>query len=55
MDKLIVTAGFALFFAVLGLVGNMDYEDQVLEQKQYAKMVCAGHWPDFNDISPKCE
>ena len=55
MEKMIVTAAAILFVGIIGLVGAMDYEDEVLEQQHYIKMVCAGHWPDFNDISPECK
>ena len=44
-----------LLAGIIGLVGAMDYEDEVLQEKHYIEMVCAGHWPDYKDISPECE
>ena len=55
INKMIVTAAVIMFVGVIGLVGAMDYEDEVLQQQHYIEMVCAGHWPDYNDISPECE
>ena len=55
MEKMIVTAAVILFVGIIGLVGAMDYEDEVLQEKHYIEMVCAGHWPDYKEISPECE
>mgnify|MGYP003658243996 FL=1 len=44
-----------LLAGIIGLVGTADYEDEVLQEEHYAEMVCAGHWPDFNDTLPACE
>jgi len=55
MKKLIVIAGAILFLGLMGIVGNMDYDDAVLAEQHYAQMVCDGYWPDYKDISPKCE
>ena len=54
MKKLIVIAGAALFLGLMGIVGNMDFEDALIEEQRYADMVCAGHWPDYKDLSPEC-
>ena len=60
MEKLIVIslqsiAGAILFLGLMGIVGNMDLEDELNEERHYAEMVCDGHWPDYKDISPECE
>ena len=52
MDKMIVTVAAILFVGIIGLVGAMDYEDEVLQEKHYIEMVCAGH---YKEISPECE
>lgn len=33
---------------VIGIVGNMDYEDAVREQLSYCDNVKAGVWPDYD-------
>lgn len=33
---------------VIGVVGNMDYEDTVREQLSYCENVKAGVWPDYD-------
>ena len=55
MEKLIVTAGAVLFLGLMGIVGNMDLEDALLEERHYVEMVCAGSWPDFKELSPEYE
>lgn len=38
-----------LVLAAMGWVGDMDYEDAVLQQNHYCKMVASGYWPDYNE------
>ena len=45
----------AVLFLILGIVGNMDFEDALIEERRYADMVCAGSWPDYKKLSPECE
>jgi len=44
----------ALLFLAYGIVGTMDYEDAVGQEELYKEMVCAGHWPDYDDRMPDC-
>jgi hypothetical protein len=45
----------AVFLAV-GLVGRMDFEDEVREQIAYCENVKAGLWPDYEGTYAKvCE
>ena len=53
--KLRYTIAFLAFITVLGFVGSMDYEDAVAEDEHYTDMVCAGHWPDYDNRNPDCE
>lgn len=41
-------AALAAVVALLGAVGQMDFEDEVAEQLQYCANVKAGIWPDYN-------
>lgn len=34
--------------AAFGIVGSMDYKDEVREQVTYCENVKAGLWPDYN-------
>lgn len=40
--------------AMLGIVGKMDMEDELMAQQHYTDMVCAGHYPDYKDLEPSC-
>lgn len=39
----------AAVVAALGIVGSMDYKDEVREQVAYCENVKAGVWPDYAD------
>lgn len=54
MRKLAGIASALALLAVFGLVGNMDYQDAKAEESRYAAMVCAGHWPDYDNRKPDC-
>jgi len=47
---LIITA-----IALLGFVGEMDYQDALAEEAHYTSMVCAGKWPDYKNLGISCE
>jgi hypothetical protein len=38
----------------LGVAGNGDLEEAEKQAKVYNDMVCAGHWPDYENRKPKC-
>lgn len=42
------------FFLALGLVGSMDVAEAEAQAKVYERMVCKGHWPDYENRKPKC-
>lgn len=44
----------AAFITVFGLVGNMDYQDELKEQDRYHTMVCEGSWPNYKDLEIDC-
>lgn len=39
-----------LILAAMSWVGSMDYEDALLGQQYYCKMVANGHWPDYDGV-----
>jgi hypothetical protein len=47
----------ALLFALLalGIAGTGDIEAEEDSAKVYTEMVCAGHWPDYENRKPTCE
>lgn len=46
--SMIKTIGVALLLIVaFGIVGQMDYEDAIEQDKHYCDMVREGHWPNF--------
>tara|TARA_R110002153_G_scaffold174356_1_gene327542 strand:+ start:1346 stop:1513 length:168 start_codon:yes stop_codon:yes gene_type:complete len=45
----------ALFIVIaLGIVGEMDYQDELAAEQHYKDMVCAGHYPDYKGTEPSC-
>ena len=44
----------AAFLAVLGVVGNADFEDELREAVYYCDMVASGAWPDYDNIAQHC-
>ena len=45
----------ALFIVIaLGIVGEMDYQDELVAEQHYKDMVCAGHYPDYKGTEPTC-
>jgi hypothetical protein len=44
----------AVGFVLFGMVGQMDYEEAVMQERVYAEMVCDGHWPDYENRKPDC-
>lgn len=38
----------------LGIAGNGDIEAEETQAKVYNEMVCAGHWPDYENRKPAC-
>ena len=43
-----------LFFIALGVAGNGDLEEAQAQAELYSEMVCAGHWPDYEQRKPDC-
>ena len=44
-----------LFILGLGLAGKGDLQEAQDQAKVYNEMVCAGHWPDYENRKPTCE
>ena len=40
--------------AGLGVVGTMDYQDELKEAEYYEAMVCAEAWPNYKGIEVDC-
>ncbi len=43
------------FIGLIGAVGQMDYEDEIIAEQQYIQDVCAGVYPDYEYLEPDCE
>lgn len=47
--------GVASFFGlIVGVAGGLDYQDQQDQLDEYQMMVCAGYWPDYQQLKPEC-
>ena len=46
--------GCAFFLIIFSLVGTWDYQDAVAQDDHYTRMVCEGHWPDYEGRNPQC-
>lgn len=44
----------AIALVLLVLASSMTLTDEQQEAEQYASMVCAGHWPDYQQLEPEC-
>ncbi len=51
LQKILLTIAV---IAVIGWVGNQDFEHQQQISQEYTQNVCGGFWPDFKDLRPKC-
>ena len=49
----IIMASLFLLLA-LGIAGTGDIEAEQDSAKFYTEMVCAGHWPDYENRKPAC-
>lgn len=55
-NTIIGAAVVIALIALLGLVGNMDYQDEIAEADLYCKNVHELIWPDYKGIYEKeCE
>lgn len=43
------------FLALIGVVGQMDYEDEIIAEQSYIRDVCAGVYPDYKYLEPACD
>jgi len=55
-EKRITAIIMASLFVLLalGIAGNGDIEAEETQAKVYNEMVCAGHWPDYENRKPAC-
>jgi hypothetical protein len=44
-----------LITTLLAIASSMALTDEASEASEYASMVCAGHWPDYQSIQPECD
>jgi len=44
----------AFFIAAYAFAGTMDYQHEKEQAEHYAEMVCADHWPDYENRNPDC-
>lgn len=40
---------FCVLLFIIGFVGSMDYEDEVIAAQHYCQMVKDGHWPNYEN------
>lgn len=52
-NTIIGIAAIAALLAALGVVGNMDYQDEIAEADLYCKNVHELIWPDYKGIYGK--
>ena len=52
LNTLLIIAALSL---VLAVVSEMDFREAKEEELIYQMMVCEGAWPDYKNLSPRCE
>tara|TARA_B100000242_G_scaffold42787_2_gene25515 strand:+ start:1221 stop:1394 length:174 start_codon:yes stop_codon:yes gene_type:complete len=50
--KNIITISIILL--ILGIVGNMDFQDELNEERIYRDNFCQGVHPDYKNLNPDC-
>lgn len=53
-NKRLVVAIIAVLVYSVVMIGDMDHQDAVDMDLHYQEMVCAGHWPDYDNRRPDC-
>lgn len=48
MKRYQVVLAVLAIVAAIGIVGNMDYKDEIRQQIAYCENVKAGVWPDYD-------
>ena len=43
------------FLALIGVVGQMDYEDEIISEQSYIRDGCSGVYPDYKYLEPDCK
>lgn len=46
-EKLKVASVLALIFGAYGLMGTLDYEEELRQEQHYCQMVRDGAWPNY--------
>jgi len=52
LNALLIVAALSL---VLAVISEMDFREAQDEALIYKTMVCEGVWPDYKNLSPRCE
>lgn len=50
-EKLVFSGAVFVMLLLVGIVGGMDYEDELAEEQFYCEQVNGGHWPDYKNIA----
>lgn len=54
-ERLFFYCAVIVVLLLIGMMGNLEYEDELAEQAFYEEMVCEGKWPDYKNLEVKCE
>ena len=49
IDHVVGGIGVAALFLLIGLAGQLEYQDEIQEEQRYVEMVCNQLWPDYQD------
>ena len=50
-EKLVFSGAVFVMLLLVGIVGSMDYEDELADEQFYCEQVNGGHWPDYKNIA----
>lgn len=45
----------AVALLALLVAGEMDYQDELAQERLYVELVCEGTWPDYQGLEPDCK
>ena len=52
--RILFSAVVITLLLLIGMLGRLDYEDELAEEAFYQEMVCAGKWPDYKNLGVVC-
>tara|TARA_R110000744_G_scaffold138706_8_gene249583 strand:- start:4474 stop:4665 length:192 start_codon:yes stop_codon:yes gene_type:complete len=53
-DRFVIGGSIAVFVLIFGWASNEDYEQSILDDAVYIKLVCEGTYPNYKNLKMEC-